>query len=218
MTEIRTRYTFPPMKLRESTMKLLAVPIVALMTFALPLSADQLVLGAYSHATVDDKEAGIDFEVGGLNFMYANFEGDLFWAIGAGGARGEDELCQLDFCIDFETQSRTLDFSLGFNFNNWLTPFVTVARSTTDIDWGVTGLGLADASDSESSIDAGLWIGRKDLRIQIAALGVDDEYRAVSIGGYTVLNSGLALAGFFSKSIEGEGDATGISVGLGWSF
>ena len=218
MIGIRTSNIFPRMKPRETAMKLLIVPIVALLTLAIPISADQLVLGAYSHATVDDEEASIDFEVGGLNFMYANFEGDLFWAIGAGGARGEDELCQLDFCIDFETQSRTLDLSLGFNFNNWLTPFVRLARTNTDIDWGVTGLGLADASDSESSIDAGLWIGRKDRRIQVAALGVDDEYRAVSIGGYTVLNNGLALAAFFSKSIEGEGDATGISVGLGWSF
>jgi len=49
------------------------------------------------------------------------------------------------------------------------------------INWGVTGLGLADASDSESSIDAVLWIDCKDSRIQIAALRVDNKNRAVQL-------------------------------------
>lgn len=203
---------------RYSIWKWLSAPIVALVTIAVPLSADQLVLGAYSHATVEDEEATIDFEIGGFNFLYANFNGDLYWSVGAGVAKGEDELCAEDFCIDFEIQTRITEFSLGVNLNNLFTPFVTLGRSDSDIDWGITGLGLADTSDSETSIDVGSWIGGADRRFQIAVLGVDSDDRAASIGGYTVLDSGLTVAGFFSKSIEGPGDAMGISIGLGWSF
>ena len=212
-------HTYDPLVKRAGTIrKGFAVTALVFALIAVPLAADQLFLGSYSHTAVEDEEAGVDFDANGLFFKYANFGGDLYWAFGLGGLTGEDELCDDNFCIDFEITSRFLEYSVGYNFSNGFTPFVTLAQSSTDVDWGITGLGLADDSDEETSVDIGGWFGGKDRRFQLALLGIDDEERSVSVGGYTVLNSGMALSGFFTRSIEGEGESTGITIGLGWSF
>ena len=200
-------------------MKYVFAALATLILFTVQLHAEQLILAHFSHTTVQDDETDLEFDVNGYDFTYMNFnDNNLYYAVGWGFASGEDELCLDDFCIDFESDSSGLLFEIGYNFDNPFTPFVSVTRSEWDVDLGITGLGLGDATESDTTIGVGTWFGDEDRRLRLAFDGVDTDDPGVSIGGYTVLDNNLALSGSYFTSTESPGDIWGLSIGLGWSF
>ena len=192
--------------------------VLALMMSA-PLSADQVILGQLTHTTTTDDEANIDFDLNGMDFRYMNFgDGGLYFGAAMSFASGEDEVCDPTFCIDFDIKANATTLEVGYNFDNPFTPFVSLVRSNAEIDFGVTGMGIGDTSDSETNIGAGTWFGGDDRRLQLAFTGLDTDDPAVSLGGYTVLDKSLVLTGFIGTSTESAGDSWGLTIGLGWSF
>ncbi|MCY3883306.1 MAG: hypothetical protein OXG24_00130 [Gammaproteobacteria bacterium] len=184
-----------------------------------PISADQIVLGQLSHTTVTDDQAGIDFDLNGLDLRYMNFgNDDLYFGVGWASASGDDEFCVPDFCIDFEVDVSATSVEVGYNFDNPFTPFVSVSWTKSETDFGITGMGIGDASDSDTNYGVGTWLGGESRRLQLAFHGVDTDDPGVSLGGYTVLDSSIVLSGFYATTTENPGDSWGVTFGIGWSF
>lgn len=200
-------------------MKIIVPVILSITIISVPLAADQVILAQLSHTTVTDDEAGIEFDLNGLDLRYLNFgTGDLYFGGGWAGASGDDELCFPDLCIDFEVDVSATTVEVGYNFDNPFTPFVSVAWSKSESDFGITGMGIADASDSDTNFGVGTWLGGERRRLQLAFHGVDTDDPGVSLGGYTVLDSDLVLSGFYATTTESPGDSWGVTFGIGWSF
>ena len=197
----------------------LSIILVLTLMMSAPLCADQIILAQLTHTTTTDDEANIDFDLNGMDFRYMNFGDDgLYLGAALSFASGEDEVCDQTFCIDFEIKVNATTLEVGYNFDNPFTPFVSLVRSNAEIDFGVTGMGIGDTSDSETNIGAGTWFGGDDRRLQLAFTGLDTDDPVVSLGGYTVLDNNLVLTGFIGTPTESAGDSWGVTIGLGWSF
>lgn len=204
---------------RSNQMKIFVSTFLTLAVMAAPLYADQIVLAQLTHSTITDDEANIDFDMNGMDFRYMTFgDGGLYLGAALAVASGEDEICDQTLCIDFDINASATTLEVGYNFNNPFTLFVSLVLSNSEIDFGVTGMGIGDTSDSETNIGAGIWFGGDDRRLQLAFIGVETEDPAVSLGGYTVVDNGLVLTGFIGTSTESAGDSWGLTIGLGWSF
>ncbi len=206
-------------QIRNNQMKIFVSIFLTLAVITAPLHADQIILAQLTHTTATDDEANIDFDLNGMDFRYMTFGDDgLYLGAALSVASAEDEVCDQTFCIDFEMKASATTLEVGYNFDNPFTPFVSLVRSNAEIDFGVTGMGIGDTSDSETNIGAGVWFGGEDRRLQLAFTGVDTEDPAVSLGGYTVVDNSLVLTAFIGTSTESAGDSWGLTIGVGWSF
>ena len=158
-------------------MKQLLAALAALSLLAVPVSAERLVIGEFTAASLSEDTTGAEFEMDGVGVdtHYFNENNNLYLGISVGSVWGSDQLCDLEFCLDFDAHLSVAEYALGLSLENGFTPFASIAFTYTELDFGFSGQGIVDVTDSEVSFNIGSFYGDSGKRFMFSLNGLNAE-------------------------------------------
>ena len=201
-------------------MKQLLAALAALSLLAVPVSAERLVIGEFTAVSLSEDTTGAEFEMDGvsLDTFYFNENNNLYLGVSAGSVTGSDQLCDFEFCVDFDVHLYYSEFAAGYSLENGFTPFVSISYSQTVLDFGFSGLGIVDVTEREDSLNIGTFYGESGKRVMFSLNGLDGE-QSLRVGGFYTLDlNSIVLGGSFETPTDSFLDAYIISAGIGYMF
>ncbi len=205
-------------------MKHIATTVIAVLLSTATASAEQVLMGGHAFSRANDYRAAVEFDVDGFNAQYLFFNEDdgFFFSTSALSMSGDNDLCipgiAGDICVGYELDLRTIEFGVGYDLGNFLTPFASLTFNSSDIDVHFTDLGVESFSDDDTSLGFGAYIGDVGRRAVIALDGINHDDQGASLGGYYTLDNNLVLSGTYRTPLEDPMDTWSVSIRVGWSF
>ncbi len=202
-------------------MKQLAATLAALLLLAIPVTAENVIVGEFTSVSLSEDTTDAEFEMNGISVDWYHFNesNDMYFGTSGGSVTGSDQVCAPEFCLDFDVELVYTEFAIGYSLENRFTPFASIAFSETVLDFGVSGLGIVDVTQDETSLNVGTFYGDIGRRFMFSLNNLDGDEQSVRVGGYYTLDiNNIVLGGSFETPIESFGDSYIISAGIGWSF
>ena len=199
-------------------MKQLLAALAALSLLAVPVTAERLVIGEFTAVSLTEDTTGAEFEMNGVSAdtFYFNENNNLYLGVSAGSVTGSDQLCDLEFCVDFDVHLYYSEFAIGYSLENRFTPFVSISASQTVLDFGFSGL---DVTEREESFNIGSFYGDSGKRFMFSLNGLNADVQSLRVGGFYTLDlNNMVLGGSFETPTDSFLDSYIISAGIGYMF
>ncbi|MXW53446.1 MAG: hypothetical protein F4X44_10115 [Gammaproteobacteria bacterium] len=202
-------------------MKQLLATLATFLLLVAPAMAENVIVGEFTSVSLSEDTTDAEFEMNGVSVDWYHFNesNDMYFGTSGGSVSGSDRLCDIDFCLDFDVDLTYTEFAIGYSLENRFTPFASIAFSETVLDFGVSGLGIVDVTQDETSLNAGTFYGDSGGRFMISLNNLDGDEQSLRVGGYYTLDfNNIVLGGSFESPTESFLDSYIISAGIGWSF
>ena len=200
-------------------MKYTITTVLVVALFAVPASAERLLLGSAIMSEFGDDETDLDFSMNGFGFSVLQFnnQNNLFYGFHAAMLEGEDSVCEDEICIDYELNSRAVDIELGITFYNRVTPFASATFATSETDFSITGMESATESTDDTVFGVGAYWGDQNRRFKLSFTDIEND-PSVSFGGYFAFHGKFLVSAIYSTPSDNPMDSWGINLGIGRSF
>ena len=202
-------------------MQHLAATLAAFLLLAVPVSAENVLVGEFSSVSLTDDSTDIELEMNGVSvdWFHFNESNDMYFGTSGGYVTGNDQVCNLESCVDFDVILFSTEFAIGYSLENGFTPFASFTFSESTFDFGVSGQLIHDVTEDENSLSVGTFYGDSGKRFMFSLNGLDGDEQSVRVGGFYTLDFwNFVLGGSFETPTDGFMDSWIISAGIGFSF
>lgn len=203
-------------------MKQLLATLATFLLLAAPATAENVIVGEFTSASLSEDTTDAEFEMNGVTFDWFHFNenNDMYFGTSGGSVTGSDQICDLEFCLDFDVNLTFTEFAIGYSLENRFTPFASIAFSETELDFGDSGLGFFGVvTEDQTSLNVGTFYGESGRRFMCSLNNLDGDEQSLRVGGYYTLDfNNIVLGGSFETPTESFFDSYIISAGIGWSF
>ena len=202
-------------------MKQLLAAFAAFLLLAAQVTAENVIVGEFTTVSLSEDTTDAEFEMSGVSVDYFHFNenNDFYYGTSGGSVKGSDRICDLEFCLDFDVHLIYTEFAIGYSLENSFTPFASIGFSETTLDFGISGPGVVDVTEDETSLNIGTFYGDSGKRLMFSLNGLDGDDQSLRVGGFYTLDfNNIVLGGSFETPTDGFLDSYIISAGIGYLF